>query len=121
MPQWVPNTIMKEEREHILTRLLVAAVTQVKKKDGDALIGKFQHEGGWNITFKIEDVEVDIKKVMETWEEHLDKEVLKKASELLREKINGILDPLAETLDDLRRGVVRKAGEKLGVDLKEDE
>jgi len=120
MPQWVPNTVMKEEREHILTRLLIAAVTQVKKNDGDALIGKFRDGGGWNITFKVEDVEIDIKKVMEAWEASVDRAVLKKANELLKERINDILDPLAETLDDLRKEVVRKAGEKLGIDLEED-
>ena len=105
------------------SHLLVKAICQVGKKD-EALEKKLieaWHAGGWDLVFKIEGVDIDIREIMEEWDRQLDHMVIEEAKKLVAEKMGDVINKINDTTEAACKAMQEKVEESLGVKIWKDE
>lgn len=105
------------------THLLVKAICQVGKKD-EVLEKKMieaWHAGGWDMVFKIEGIDIDIRQIMEEWDRQLDHMVIEEAKKLVAEKMNDVIQKVTDTADVACKAMQEKIEESLGAKVWNDE
>lgn len=105
------------------THLMVGALVQVglKDKEVEKKLIETWHEGGWNYIFQIEGVEVDLEKIMEEWEKQLDRMVAEEAKKLVDTKLGDIFETLDDSVKGVRKLMVQKVEDTLGLKLQDEE
>lgn len=102
------------------THLLVAAIVHVGKEKGDHLVQAW-HDGGWNVVFQVEGVDVPLEAIMNEWEKQLERMLAEKAAEIVNEKTGNILQTVESLAGEIRETIEKKVEASLGVKLhKED-
>ena len=117
MTQRIENGDLSAHSEGMFERLLVSALADsgCSKGNQEKLL-ELWNKGGWNITFQVEDVDIDLKKIMGGWERQLDRMVADKAKELVRKRAGALMESLETLMDTIKDGVSLKIDEALGAD-----
>ena len=125
MTQRIENTkeVLGVERDTAFSILLIKAVTQVEKankKKVDKLMKAWQ-DGGWNIVFTIEGVEVNLKKILDEWEGQLTTLIDERAVELIQKRVGDAMENVEDVLEEASCAIKKKLQEKAGIKIGEED
>ena len=123
MKQRITRAEYAVDNDGILSRLLVAALADsgCSKADGDKLVSIWHKEGKWDITFKIEDVDINLGKIMAEWEKQFDRMVADQAKELVLKKVGVLTEELQLMTDVIASRMKSEAEKTLGLGALENE
>ena len=112
---------MSKKRDHICHRLLVLAITKMKKTDDKEFMEYWHSKENHEMCLLVDDkFKLSVRKVMEEWEKQVDSWVKKEAKKLIEQRISGIFeevtDSIRDDLDDIEtkfKSMLRKLEGKL--------
>lgn len=104
---------------HVLIKVLTQAGS--KNKADEARLLEAWHNGGWNIEFKVEGIDISLPEMAKEWDEQHDRMLGEKAIELVGENLGQVLDNMHGLIDDAEREMRKLLEKKLGVDLRKED
>ncbi len=116
MKQHIDNIDFSSTSEGMFDRLLVSALADSGCSEANQKkLLEIWNKRGWDITFRIEGIDIDLRKIMGGWENQLDRMVADKAKELVKKKTGDLMESLETLMENVTLGVTLKIEEALGV------